>query len=71
MTIINRIGGAVCGAIVGSLVMVVIRLSFDMGLSVLPLSTLFSDVFPGFILGGVLGAIYPKFFLWIRAFFPL
>ena len=70
MTVMNRIGGALCGAIIGTLAVILIRFSFDLGLSVLPVSALFSDIFPGFFLGGVLGAIYPKFFLWVGVLLP-
>ncbi|MDX1679940.1 MAG: hypothetical protein R3242_04335 [Akkermansiaceae bacterium] len=70
MKVIDRIGGFICGLVIGVIVTIIIRLSFDMGLTILPISGLIGDLLLGTVVGGVVGAIFPKPFMWVVSFFP-
>ena len=60
MTILRRIMGALCGLIVGAIGCAIFRMTVGGGLS---LGSLFPQLLPGMLLGGVLGFFFPAPFL--------
>lgn len=59
---IELIAGVIGGMIAGVILFAIARISLDWGLTLFPLGELFFQLLPGIILGGILGAMFPRFF---------